>query len=300
MGDVHNSPRNRRMLQMYKHAIEESLPMHRSKTIWLTAIALAFAFLALARPQPASAQYGAIATVVNANFLNVRNAPTANGGVVAVIARGYTYEAIGRTADSSWWQLRLEPSGFVGWASGWYLSISNAHAVPIVASPAPSAATFSSGVVNTARLNVRAIPDPINGVVLRTVSEEDFYIIVGRNEGLPRWYQIALNDGTSGWVNGRYLIVANANLAPVTYHGAPGQPPMTFGTVTSYFLNVRTTPNPYIYNIIAIISRNQTYTVIGRNSTSTWWQIRLSNGTIGWVSGAYFAVVNGGSVPITF
>lgn len=276
----------------------------RRSLLLLMALVLSLMVISVA---PASAQTGATATVAT-DFLNVRNAPTTSAGVIAVIARGYNYPVIGRTADASWWQINMRPTGLTGWVSGGYIQVANAHLVPVVTPPAPTPAGFATGTVNTGRLNVRMTPDPYNGVVLNRISQQDVVRLIGKTAYAPIWYNVALADGTSGWVNGRYLYVANDYLVPVTWTGGVPQPtPPTpqppagaYGTVTSYFLNVRAVPNPYYYNVITIIARGQSFGVIGKNAAGTWWQIVLPTGATGWVSGKYFSVVNGQYVPVTY
>lgn len=76
------------------------------------------------------------------------------------------------------------------------------------------------------------------------------------------------------------------------------QPPSTTGAtarVTAWRLNVRNAP--VSGDVIAKVSLNEVYPVVGRNSDSSWWQINV-NGTVGWVSGRY-VVISGGNVPVT-
>ncbi|MFZ4828610.1 MAG: SH3 domain-containing protein [Phototrophicaceae bacterium] len=72
------------------------------------------------------------------------------------------------------------------------------------------------------------------------------------------------------------------------------------GTVTAYQLNVRTAPDPIDGIAVSRIYKNETYSVIGRTDTAHWFQIQLPNGTTGWVSGAYFRVIDFSTVPVTF
>lgn len=272
---------------------------------WLLTFTLVLLLAAGLAGQPVVAQDGTaatfpIGTVINANALNVRGEPNTFATVIAVLPRGSSYSVLGRTADNTWWQIALVPSGLTGWVSGQFFSVTNAQLVPVVNFTVPAPAPPPNGVVNTAQLNVRAIPDPFSGAVLTRVAFSETYLIVGRNDGPTRWYQISLPTGITGWVNARYLNVTNVQNVPVTYTTGPTIPqPQVFGTVTAFFLNVRTTPNPYIANIITVIARGQTFQVIGRNAAGTWWQINLGNGITGWVSGRYFAVSNGGGLPVT-
>ncbi len=255
----------------------------------------------------AGAQSGATATVTGAYALNVRTAPTTQAGILAVIRLGDVYQVIGRTADAAWWQLSLRPQGLIGWVSGSYVQVTNAHLVPVVNAPTPTPASFATGRVNTGRLNIRAIPDPINGAIIHTVSQGDVLVLVSKTSGYPTWYQVQNPLGGLGWVNGNYLNITNESLVPVSGviivppTPAPPPIPVVYGTVVNaYFLNVRSTPNPYIFtNIIAVIARNQSYPVIGRNTDASWYQIVLPNGVTGWVRSKYFSVASPLSLPIT-
>jgi uncharacterized protein YgiM (DUF1202 family) len=267
-------------------------------------VCLAFAVLTGAVfANPAQAQVTNYATVVNANYLNVRTAASTAAGVIAVVPNGYSYPVIGRTADFAWYYLAMSPtSNVLGWASGSYLNVPNAANIPVMNSPAAAPAYFSMGTVITFNLNVRGTPDPYNGVITTRVTGGQVFTVIGRNNIGTRWWQIQLPGGGSGWVNGRYLTVTNEQFVPITdstTNPNTPQPVTAYGTVTAYFLNVRTSPNPYLANVIAVISRFQTYTVIGRNADSSWWQISLGNGLTGWVRGDFFSVTNGQNVPVT-
>ncbi|MCU0496255.1 MAG: SH3 domain-containing protein [Anaerolineae bacterium] len=263
---------------------------------------LTFAFLLgwlLLVAQPTPAQTTVFGTVVNADTLNVRTAPTTSAGVIAVIHRGFSYPVIGRTADNGWWLLALSPTNTItGWAFGGYLSVINANAVPVITPPAATPANLSMGTVNTDGLNIRHTPDPYNGVILAVANSGQIYRVIGRNNALPRWWQIQLPDQRVGWVNGRYLAVTNTGLVPVTDQTTPTPIVATGIIVNCSFLNVRTAPNPYVQNVITMVARGQSFRVVGR-SWNNWWQVDLGNGILGWVNGRYLQVTNGHQVPYT-
>jgi uncharacterized protein YraI len=79
---------------------------------------------------------------------------------------------------------------------------------------------------------------------------------------------------------------------PVTATPLPGG---AYARVTAWVLNVRDAP--VTGNVITKIRRGETYPVIGRNADSSWWQINV-NGTVGWVSGAWVVVTQGGGVGV--
>jgi uncharacterized protein YgiM (DUF1202 family) len=244
---------------------------------------------------------GPSGTVVGASALNARTAPSTAAGVLAVLPRGAVYPVTGRLGDNSWYQINLFPSSMSAWVSGQFMSVIGLENVPVLMTTGPTPYTGSNAVVTTAYLNVRSIPDPYTGQIRIVTAYGRVYPVVGKNSGSPTWYEIVLTDGSRGWINGNYANVTNAGSVPITYTGGGSQPGGTAsGYVTAYFLNVRSEPNPYVYNILSVIARNQTYTVVGKNASGTWWQIVLPNGVRGWVRGTYFSVSGGGNVPVTY
>ncbi len=243
--------------------------------------------------------------VVNTNQLNVRDYPLyPDGNIIARVRQNEVYVLTARSSINYWFQLRLG-DGRLGWVNGRYLDIYNAHLIPTIdPGPAPNpvpppAPTQSFGVVTAYYLNVRAIPNWQTGAVLLKVQRNEVYPVVGRNAD-SSWWQIRLANGTTGWVSGSYLSVTNPQLVPQTDNTVPPGSITTTATVTAFFLNVRNAPNAAFGSILSVISRNQTYPVVGRTSTNSWWQIRLPNNTTGWVSGLWVYVANPHNVPVTY
>lgn len=69
-------------------------------------------------------------------------------------------------------------------------------------------------------------------------------------------------------------------------------------TITAGRLNVRAEPNPFTGSIIAIVSRNETFPVLGFNTDNSWVQLNV-NGTVGWVNRSYVRLNNVGTLPAT-
>lgn len=241
---------------------------------------------------------------VTTNVLNVRSAPNLFAPVLTRINYGQTYPVIGRNVDTSW--LQINANGIVGWVYIIYVQAYNIGGVPItdggyyptptpIPPPPPSGATAT---VNTSLLNVRNAPNPFTGVVLTRISFGQIYPVIGRNADTS-WLQLNVN-GLIGWVNARYMQAFNIGGVPITDPGtnpAPPPPSGSYGTVTAYYLNVRALPSPFSTQL-SVISRGQTFPVIGRNFNSTWVQIN-ANGIVGWVNRAYMSVANIFSVPVT-
>jgi uncharacterized protein YraI len=159
---------------------------------------------------PGTRPTGATATVT-ANFLNVRQTPDPlNGIVIARIALGQTFPALGRNADSSWVQLNV--NGIIGWVNRVYLFVPALQSLPVVG----SGSVVVTATVTANMLNVRAIPDPINGLILTRILLGQTYPVVGRNAA-GTWVQLSLtNLGLVGWVNVKYVSVPSLAGIPIT------------------------------------------------------------------------------------
>ena len=161
----------------------------------------------------------------------------------------------------------------------------------------PAAPTVT---VTASRLNVRDAPDPVNGVILTKISRDETYPALARNAA-QTWVQINVN-GVIGWVNDNYVDITNGATLPISGDGAPAQPNPTglFVTATPFNVNIRTGPGAS-FSDIADLPIDETAIVLGRNASSTWWQINF-NGIVGWVSAQYAVIQPGANIsaiPIT-
>jgi uncharacterized protein YgiM (DUF1202 family) len=249
-----------------------------------------------------AAQTGAVATIT-AFHLNVRDYPDPiSGNIIARVARNEVYNVTARSGVNHWWQIQLL-DGRLGWVNGNYISVLNAQLVPTVNIGSPPVQQPQVGsalaTATASHLNVRSTPDPVNGAIIARIGRNETYSVVGRS-AINNWWELRLTDGRLGWVNGGYLYIVNAQAVPFVDTGVPTAPPAaSTGRVTAFFLNVRTAPNPTVGQIIAVITRDETYPIIGRTSISSWWQIRLADGRTGWVSSRYMTAINGRLAPIT-
>jgi uncharacterized protein YraI len=168
---------------------------------------------------PAPANPAAVVSTGRVNTgerLNVRSEPNASAQILAKIRRTHTYPIIGRTADSSWWQINVD--GTIGWVYWRYIDVTNPGAVPVVAGAAAPAPAPVSGLVvaPTTNLNLRSGPTT-TGAIIGRVPQGTQVSVVGRNADAS-WWQI--NDGrTVGWIASRYAPLpagTSINTIPVT------------------------------------------------------------------------------------
>lgn len=174
-----------------------------------------------------------------------------------------------------------------------------------------------TATVTAGRLNVRDIPDAIDGDILMRISNGETFQVLGRNAS-DTWVQIDV-DGIPGWVNKRFVDLSQNIDLPVVDGTAPevvddptdqdlnlgdinptAEPTGYIVTATPFTVNVRTGPGTN-FDDIADLREGETAVVIGRNAAASWWQVEF-DGIVGWVS-ARFAVIERGAVisdiPVT-
>jgi uncharacterized protein YraI len=164
----------------------------------------------------AQPQYTGASAVVGIYRVNVRNLPTTSGSsIVAKINPGETYPIVGRTEDSSWWQ--IEVNGQFGWVFARFLDVTNTGRVPVTFR-AETVQPQATGFRATALTSVIIRSGPGTGnAVLGNLRAGQTASIIGRTRD-ARWWQINLN-GVIGWVIAAGVTVpggADLSRIPVT------------------------------------------------------------------------------------
>lgn len=239
---------------------------------------------------------------VTAYYLNVRTEPSVTANRIATVSQGYTAGVIGKNGDSTWYQIILQ--GGSGWVSGRYLSVTNAHTVPVTYGA--QQVVVAGGLVNTGALNIRTVPSPVNNIPITYVLRNTPLTITARNAD-STWVKVTTSNNVQGWVNSRYLTVTSGTIASLPIHtdGNPVPTPVPStghaqGFVNTGALNIRSVPNPTNNIPLTYILRNTTVNVVGRNADSSWYQISANN-TNGWVRSRYITITSGiaGNAPVT-
>ncbi len=270
--------------------------MKRFITLFILSLALLLVPVATSFAQSTVAQ-----GTVTAWYLNVRTSPFANAERITTVSRGYTAGVIGKNDTSTWYQIIL-PGGS-GWVHGNYLSVTNAHTVPVTYTVTP-APVVAGGYVNTGRLNIRSFPSPYNNVPITNVARNTTLTIFARNPD-SSWYKVTTSSNVQGWVRSTYVNVTSGNIndLPIITEEVPAPVPQFYaqGYVNTGALNIRTVPSPFFNAPITSIRMNTTVNIIGRTNDQQWYQVNV-NGTIGWVRGRYISITNGAVInaPVTW
>lgn len=150
---------------------------------------------------------------------------------------------------------------------------------------APALAQNPVASVNTGYLNVRSGPGLEYGSIA-TLPQGFGVQLVARNDA-ANWVYIALTNGVTGWVNVNYLYTTYPIRSLPVGDFLPAAPLIPTGSNTGN-LNLAMHTNPDRASaIVRFISLGQTFELLGRNYNSTWAQIRLPDGTTGWVQAKY-------------
>ena len=216
--------------------------------------------------------------------LNVRSGPGTSHGIVGSITGGSTtrYNILGKdAAAATWYQIQFS-STVTGWVSASYIQThGNLSGVTVTWNPTPQ---LSLKATTTANLNVRSGPGTSHSIVGSiTGGSTTRYNILGKNAATATWYQIRFSDTVAGWVYAN-LVQTHGDLSGVTVTWNP-TPQLSLKATTTANLNVRSGPGTS-HGIVGSITGGSTtrYNILGKNAaTATWYQIRFSSGTTGWV-----------------
>lgn len=167
--------------------------------------------------------------------------------------------------------------------------VGTVSAAPVLAEP--------TGYVNTGHLNVRSGPYHTYSVLIMTDRGQGFTLL-GRNTP-GTWVQIKLPSGTVGWVNASYIKTDTViSSLPVT-GDADTSATSPSAIINTGRLNVRAGGDPYA-TVLTTVDKGAKVTLLGRNSSGTWAQVKTENGTTGWVRASYLkpsVAIN--TLPIT-
>jgi uncharacterized protein YgiM (DUF1202 family) len=136
--------------------------------------------------------------------------------------------------------------------------------------------------VNTGSLNVRTGPGMGYGSIATLPFGFGVRMVARNSEG--NWIRIELTNGVIGWVNLTYLFTqVPTRSLPVTEDAVAATVTPTATVTGAFNLNVRQGPSTD-NAIITSVPLGTQVVLLGRNYNSTWAQIRLANGTVGWVN----------------
>lgn len=144
-------------------------------------------------------------------------------------------------------------------------------------------AQAATGTVTASVLTIRDGPGTNHvktGSLLKGAQVE----IVGQN---GNWLSIRLKSGVAGWVHSDYVKTSGASTTAPPANTNPGTVQAKTGTVTGSVVNVRSGAGTQ-YAKTGSVTRGATISVLGQKGS--WLNVRLSNGSTGWIHADYVQV----------
>ena len=234
-----------------------------------------------AEPTPAPSNPEAEQTAKTTEYVNFRTGPGTNYSSKGVISLGTTV-TVTDTSNSQWYAVRLS-NGSTGYIFAQYLKFTGNTSAP-TATPAPSDPSKEQTAKTTEYVNFRTGPGTnysSKGVIPSGTA------ITVTDTSNSQWYAVRLANGSTGYIYAQYIKITSATATP-----APTEAPAD-GTVrakTTADVNLRKGAGTN-YGVIRVVGNNTAVTVT--EATNTWYKVKLSDGTEGYLYAQYVTVTSG-------
>lgn len=199
--------------------------------------------------------------IVNATVLNVRSSPSANSQILTTLKKGTTVTIL--STSNGWYTIRLA-NGQTAYVSSNYITLNTSSSTP--------STNASTGIVNTAVLNVRNSPST-SSKVISTLKKGTSVTILSTANG---WHNIRLANGQTAYVSASYI-----NNTTATTNTTPTQTTTKTGIVNTAVLNVRSSPSTSS-KVLTTLKRGTSVNII--STSNGWHTIKLASGQIAYVS----------------
>ena len=239
-----------------------------------------------AEPTPAPSNPEAEQTAKTTEYVNFRTGPGTNYSSKGVISLGTTV-TVTDTSNSQWYAVRLA-NGSTGYIFAQYIKITSTPSATATPAPTPTPAPSDPSKEQTAKtteyVNFRTGPGTnysSKGVIPSGTA------ITVTDTSNSQWYAVRLSDGSTGYIFAQYIKITSA-----TAPSAPTEAPAD-GTVrakTTADVNLRKGAGTN-YGVIRVVGNNTAVTVT--EATNTWYKVKLSDGTEGYLYAQYVTVTSG-------
>ena len=225
-------------------------------------------------------------TAKTTEYVNFRTGPGTNYSSKGVISLGTTV-TVTDTSNSQWYAVRLA-NGSTGYIFAQYIKITSTPSATATPAPTPTPAPSDPSKEQTAKtteyVNFRTGPGTnysSKGVIPSGTA------ITVTDTSNSQWYAVRLADGSTGYIYAQYIKITSATAMP-----APTEAPAD-GTVrakTTADVNLRKGAGTN-YGVIRVVGNNTAVTVT--EATNTWYKVKLSDGTEGYLYAQYVTVTSG-------
>ena len=239
-----------------------------------------------AEPTPAPSNPEAEQTAKTTEYVNFRTGPGTNYSSKGVISLGTTV-TVTDTGNSQWYAVRLA-NGSTGYIFAQYIKITSTPSATATPAPTPTPTPSDPSKEQTAKtteyVNFRTGPGTnysSKGVIPSGTA------ITVTDTSNSQWYAVRLANGSTGYIYAQYIKITSATATP-----APTETPAD-GTVrakTTADVNLRKGAGTN-YGVIRVVGNNTAVTVT--EATNTWYKVKLSDGTEGYLYAQYVTVTSG-------
>ncbi len=225
-------------------------------------------------------------TAKTTEYVNFRSGPGTNYSSKAVIPSG-TAITVTDTSNSQWYAVRLA-NGSTGYIFAQYIKITETPSATATPAPTPTPTPSDPSKEQTAKTTeyVNFRTGPGTNYSSKAVIPSGTAITVTDTSN-AQWYAVRLSDGSTGYIYAQYIKITSAAATP-----APTETPAD-GTVrakTTADVNLRKGAGTN-YGVIRVVGNNTAVTVT--EATNTWYKVKLSNGTEGYLYAQYVTVTSG-------
>lgn len=250
------------------------------RVAWLALLVAMLITATLLVAAPRAEAQTALTATVNSEKLYLREGPSVGFVIVATLNKGETVTLLGR---SSWGWLQVRTAtGVVGWASASFLrTTAQLSTLPLVSDLVEPYAYINTGVLNTRTGPGRNYP------IILTMDKWTVVSLVGKSAD-GDWWLVRRNGGL-GWCHAAYITPTEGDRPLPVIDPATVTTPPPAGPVPYYGTGISmVTQNVYQGTattsvVVASLPVGTRFFLTGRNGTSDWVQILLTNGVVGWV-----------------
>ncbi len=266
-------------------------------------------------PPPPTGKFKVNDTFRTSAAVNMRTGAGTNNSIITTLPTNANGTVIGgpKTASGyTWWNVRTSYGN--GWVAEDFMVLTGTSTptepTPTPTEPAPTPPpstgkfTTGDGYRVTEALNMRSGAGTSNGIVTTLPAGATGTVIGGpTNASGYTWWQLRTSGGTTGWAVQDWLAKTSSG-TPNQPTPTPTEPTPTPAPSTGKFAinsSVRVTETLNMRSgagtgngLVATLPAGTTATVLeGPTSASgyTWWRIRTSGGTTGWVAQDWLAAV---------
>ena len=144
-----------------------------------------------------------------------------------------------------------------------------------------SFADEKQAIVTTSTLNIRSGPSTDDSIIAKAYKGDKLEVLESSNG----WYKVKLSNGKIGWGSGAY-ISTSSNSGGSSNNETATPSSGTKAVITTSTLNIRSGPSTS-YSVTTKAYKGDSVEIL--ESSNGWHKIKLSNGKIGWGSGAYIS-----------